>query len=131
MFFDASAICGILADEIDAAQLSSRMALHSRRITSAVALWEASVALSRIQKDVPQMALRMVGEFLAAQSVAILPVQPEAADLAIDAYARFGKGRHPAAPNFGDCFAYACARHYGVPLLYKGDNFALTDVERA
>ena len=49
--------------------------------------------------------------------------------LALDAYARFGKGRHPARLNMGDCFAYACARSHGVPLLYKGDDFALTDIE--
>jgi ribonuclease VapC len=47
------------------------------------------------------------------------------------AFARFGKGRHPAALNSGDCFAYACARHARVPMLYKGDDFALTDIEPA
>ena len=59
------------------------------------------------------------------------PFEPETAALAIDAYARFGKGRHPAGLNFGDCFAYACARHFDVPLLYKGDDFALTDIRAA
>jgi len=51
--------------------------------------------------------------------------------MAIDAFERFGKGRHPAALNFGDCFAYACARRFGVPLLYKGDDFPQTDIEPA
>jgi ribonuclease VapC len=51
--------------------------------------------------------------------------------LALDAHARFGKGVHPAKLNMGDCFAYACARANGVPLLYKGDDFALTDIEPA
>uniref|UniRef100_B0T062 PIN domain-containing protein n=1 Tax=Caulobacter sp. (strain K31) TaxID=366602 RepID=B0T062_CAUSK len=50
---------------------------------------------------------------------------------AIDAHARFGKGVHTAKLNMGDCFAYACARTNGVPLLYKGDDFALTDIEPA
>jgi ribonuclease VapC len=58
-------------------------------------------------------------------------VPPEARDLAIDAYARYGKGRHPAALNFGDCFAYACARAANAPLLYKGDDFPQTDIETA
>jgi len=48
--------------------------------------------------------------------------------LALEAYDRFGKNRHPANLNFGDCFAYACARHYGVPLLYKGNDFTKTDI---
>ncbi|CAN5295645.1 hypothetical protein BH09PSE1_BH09PSE1_29370 [soil metagenome] len=51
--------------------------------------------------------------------------------LALEAFDRFGKGRHPAALNMGDCFAYACAKSLAVPLLYKGDDFAQTDVEAA
>ena len=51
------------------------------------------------------------------------------ARLALEAHARFGRGRHPARLNMGDCFAYACARSRGVPLLYKGEDFALTDIE--
>ncbi len=131
MFIDASAICAILADEIDAAQLSARMDRHGLRLTSAMSIWEASVALSRIRKEEPQIGLWMIHDFLSQQSVEIVPIPPEASDLAIDAHARYGKGRHPAALNFGDCFAYACARHYDVPLLYKGDDFTATDIERA
>jgi len=52
-------------------------------------------------------------------------------DLALQAFSRFGKGRHPARLNMGDCFAYACAKFHGVPLLFKGDDFALTDIDAA
>ena len=52
----------------------------------------------------------------------------EIGGLAIDAFERFGRGRHPAALNRGDCFAYACARSLGVPLLFKGEDFAKTDI---
>jgi ribonuclease VapC len=55
----------------------------------------------------------------------------EARTTALDAFERFGKGRHPAALNLGDCFAYACARLAGAPLLYKGDDFPQTDIETA
>jgi ribonuclease VapC len=48
--------------------------------------------------------------------------------LALDAFRRYGKGRHPAALNFGDCFAYACAKHHKVPLLHKGNDFSQTDI---
>lgn len=54
---------------------------------------------------------------------------PGTADSALDAYDRFGKGRHPEAMNIGDRFAYDCARTYRAPLLYKGDDFPLTDIE--
>ncbi|MCD1643149.1 type II toxin-antitoxin system VapC family toxin [Aurantimonas coralicida] len=131
MFIDASAICAILAGEADAVQLSARMDRHDRRLTSALAIWEASVALSRIRGVDPQIAQRMIDEFLGDQSVRIVAIEPETAAIAIDAYARYGKGRHPAALNFGDCFAYACARHFDVPLLYKGNDFARTDIGAA
>lgn len=52
-------------------------------------------------------------------------------DLAAGAYARFGKGRHPAAPSMGDCFAYACARAHGARLLFKDDGFGRTDIAAA
>lgn len=52
-------------------------------------------------------------------------------DFAIDAYARYGKGRHPAALNMGDCHAYACAKAHGARLLFKGDDFSRTDIDRA
>ena len=56
---------------------------------------------------------------------------PEHLDLAIDAFRRFGKGRHPAGLNFGDCLSYALAKATGEPLLFKGDDFSKTDIKRA
>jgi ribonuclease VapC len=57
-----------------------------------------------------------------------MPVDGEIGALAIDAFARYGKGRHPAALNMGDCFSYACAKSRALPILCKGDDFARTDV---
>jgi ribonuclease VapC len=70
-------------------------------------------------------------EFLVDATVEIVPVDVEHARAAAAAWRRFGKGRHPAALNFGDCFSYALARLAGVPLLYKGDDFSQTDVAAA
>jgi ribonuclease VapC len=60
----------------------------------------------------------------------VVPFTPEQADLARDAWRRWGKGRHPAGLNFGDCFAYALSRSSGEPLLFKGEDFGKTDVIR-
>jgi ribonuclease VapC len=58
-------------------------------------------------------------------------LSPEAARIALDAFERYDKGRHPARLNFGDCFAYACARHLGQPLMFKGADFTQTDIAAA
>jgi ribonuclease VapC len=63
--------------------------------------------------------------------IELVPVTPEQAHAARRAWRRFGKGNHPAALNFGDCFAYALAEITGEPLLFKGRDFALTDIETA
>jgi ribonuclease VapC len=70
-------------------------------------------------------------EFLGFPFIEIEPVDAEQALVAVDAYRRFGRGRHPARLNFGDTFAYALARQKDLPLLFKGDDFSLTDVRPA
>ena len=60
-----------------------------------------------------------------------VPPSPGAARIALDAFDRYGKGRHPARLNFADRFAYACVRYFGEPLMFKGANFAQTDIEAA
>jgi ribonuclease VapC len=68
---------------------------------------------------------------LNALNVKVMPVTEQDALLARDAFLRYGKGRHPARLNFGDCFSYALAKRLGEPLLFKGDDFSLTDVLKA
>jgi ribonuclease VapC len=131
MLIDASALCAILAREPDAADLLTQLLGSDRRTTSPTAVWECAIASSRILQQSPQASHAMTTAFLTRYEIEIVPVPPEAGALAVEAYARFGKGRHRASLNFGDCFAYACARHYGVKLLYKGDDFALTDIGSA
>jgi len=67
--------------------------------------------------------------FIAKAQVSLMPVDEEQADLARRAYRKFGKGRHPAGLNFGDCFSYALSRALELPLLFKGNDFSQTDVE--
>lgn len=75
--------------------------------------------------------LRDLHEFCVRGSVETVPFGPEHVALAFDAFRRFGKGRHPAGLNFGDCFSYALAKATGEPLLFKGDDFTRTDVTAA
>ncbi len=76
-------------------------------------------------------AQQVVRDYFALASIQAVAVSPEAADGAIKAFDRFGKGRHPAGLNFGDCFTYACARSYRMPLLFRGIDFARTDISAA
>lgn len=131
MFIDASALTAIVAQEEDAYDLSRKLGEKVRRTTSPLAVWEASIALARILNLSPEEAVAELELFLQTSEIEIIAIVPEIAALAVQAYAHFGKGRHPAALNMGDCFAYACARHAGVPLLYKGQDFAKTDIASA
>ena len=70
----------------------------------------------------------LVGEYSPGSEIEVIGIGPAEGDLALDAFERYGKGRHPARLNMGDCFAYACARTHGVPLLFKGDDFSHTDI---
>ena len=131
MFVDASALAAMLTDEADAAQLIARLERYPRRTTSPLALWETVVAVAR-NVGLPIIEAREAVEvYLKVMGIELVAVPPAAAAVALDAYNRYGKGRHPAALNFGDCFAYACARLEAAPLLYKGDDFPRTDIETA
>lgn len=131
MFIDASALTSMLTDEGDAAELLGRAQRHERRFTSPLAVWEASVAVARIlDLDIP-VAAQAVRDFVELVGASSVVIDDDTTRIALDAFDRFGKGRHPARLNFGDCFAYACARRLDVPLLFKGADFALTDIAPA
>lgn len=131
MFVDASAFVAILASEKGADALLARLQQADIRYTSPMAVWETSLALARERQIAPTDALQLVTDFLKLLSIAVEPVDQHMGELAVIAHQRFGKGRHPASLNFGDCFAYACARQLDMPLLYKGDDFPQTDIETA
>lgn len=131
MFVDASALCAILALEDEAEDFAKRIRSAERRITSPLAVWETVINLPRLNGFDLETSEREVVKFLDVASIEITAVETETTALALDAFRRYGKGRHRAALNFGDCFAYACAKHHKVPLLYKGNDFTLTDIESA
>jgi ribonuclease VapC len=132
MFVDASAIVAMMTDEEDAISIAERLDRIERRLTSPIAVYEATAALARLKGRGVADATNGVYEFLRRLKITVIALPPEAAPIAIEAFARFGKGQgHPAQLNMGDCFAYACARHFGEPLLYKGADFSRTDIEPA
>ncbi len=121
----------ILASEEEADSLLAKLHQADARHTSPLAIWETSLALGRHRQVAATDAIRLVTDFLKLVSVSVASVDNEIGELAVIAYQRFGKGRHPAGLNFGDCFAYACARKLNMPLLYKGDDFSMTDIDSA
>ena len=128
MFIDASALCSVLLSEKDADHYDARIAAAAMPLTSAVSVFETVLAVARALDGDVAGARRAVREYLEASSVVVVSVGEAEVDRALDAFDRYGKGRHPARLNMGDCFAYACARTHGVPLLFKGDDFSQTDI---
>ena len=131
MFLDASAIVCILTAEPEAEQMIDRMEQASMRLTSALAGYEAALAVARKFSWTAEEAAERVLKFCRETNVQIVPMGLDELRLAAQAHDRFGKGRHPARLNMGDCFAYACTRTHNAPLLFKGEDFALTDVVQA
>lgn len=131
MFIDASALTAMLTDEDEARELLARLHQAATRLTSPLAVWEAAIAVARVLGLPISEAGEAVESYLALMEIKMVQVPPETARIALDAFDRYGKGRHAARLNFGDCFAYACARHLGEPLMFKGTDFPQTDIEAA
>ncbi len=131
IFVDASALIAILTQEPDAAALADRLERDTVRACSALSVWETIAGLCRSYGLTVSAARTDVARFLGAGDIHFVPIGQREAEIATDAYAKFGKGRHAAALNMGDCFAYACARANGARLLFKGDDFSRTDIEPA
>ena len=127
MFVDASAIIAMLVPETDADLIAAKLETADRLFVSPIAVWEATVALARIRRCSIEVARLTVQRFIDAVEAQSVDIDAAVGASAIQAFARFGKGRHPAALNMGDCFAYASARALGVALLCKGDDFPQTD----
>jgi ribonuclease VapC len=128
MFVDASAIVAIVAREPGHRALAERLERADSPRTSPLAVFEATLAIGRDHAIGFPRARVLVDRFLERARTEILLIDSVTGQLALDAHGRFGKGRHPARLNFGDCFAYAMAKQHGVPLLYKGDDFSQTDL---
>jgi ribonuclease VapC len=128
MFVDASAMVAILVEEGDAAALTRRLEQAAERCTSPIAIWEAVAAVARVSNVPIRAAETILDRFLEQATVHVVPITVAVGRSALSAFERYGRGRHPAALNMGDCFAYACARELDLPLLFKGDDFPLTDI---
>lgn len=131
MMIDASALVSILLREPDAAALASAIADANAPFTSPIALYETVAALMRVNAWSGAEAESAVRELLAAASIRVCTISDGMATTALVAFDRYGKGRHPAALNLGDCFAYACAKSYRASLLYKGNDFSQTDINES
>jgi ribonuclease VapC len=125
MVVDTSALLAILQDEPERRRFNEALESAAARLISVATLVETSIIIeSRFGAE----GLRDLDLLLERAGVEPVPVDLEQARAARSAWSRFGKGRHAAGLNFGDCFSYALARVLGEPLLYKGDDFSQTDI---
>ncbi len=128
VFIDASAVIAMVAGEPDADELADRLAPATDRLCSAVSVWETVAGLCRSYAFSVPDARMTVNSFLALNGARYVSIGETEYGLAIEAYAAFGRGRHPAALTMGDCLAYACAKANRAALLFKGEDFAKTDI---
>ena len=125
MVLDTSAVLAVLLGEPDAAGFAAAIQQASPRLMSAATLLETSIV---IEARKGEEGARDLDLFIHKAGVEIVPVDVEQAEVARIAWRKFGKGRHPASLNYGDCFAYALARGSNSFLLYKGEDFSRTDL---
>jgi ribonuclease VapC len=125
MVVDTSAVLAILLGEDDAAHFAQAIELAERSAMSAANWLEAAVVIDTRGDAV---ASREFDLFLRRSGIELQSVTVDQVQLARQAYHDFGRGRHPAGLNFGDCLAYAMAKSLDEPLLFKGDDFGRTDV---
>jgi ribonuclease VapC len=128
IFVDASAIVAIMDGEPEADAFADTIERHDDRRYCALGAWEATRAIARLRKTDVEEAARAVDSFVREAGLRMAPIGATEAQVAIAAHSRYGKGRHPARLNMGDCFAYACAKAHDARLLYKGDDFSHTDL---
>jgi ribonuclease VapC len=125
MVVDPSAILAILLAEPEAEAMARAIAEGAPRLLSAAGLLEASIAIEARRGEEGSRDLDL---FIYRSGIEIVPVDAEQAEVARLAWRHFGKGRHPAGLNYGDCFSYALAKVTGSTLLFKGNDFSRTDL---
>ena len=128
MIVDSSAIMAVILQEAgEDAILSAMLTAAPCRISAGT--WLETYIV--VEQKTPPSVLARFETLLAKLALEIVPVSVEQAQTARVAYRRFGRGNHPARLNYGDCFAYALAKVTGEPLLFKGNDFAQTDITPA
>ena len=123
---DTSAVVATLASEPEAERFTGTIAIDGHVFVSAANYVECALVLSS-----RPLVRAHLEPWMEANSISIAAIDETLARGAIGAFERFGKGRHPAGLNFGDCFAYALAKSLDAPLLFKGNDFSKTDVKVA
>src|SRR5690348_4851386 len=126
MVLDTSAVLAILQDEPERRKFNEAIEAAETRSLSTASFVECSMIVeSRFGAD----GIRALDLLIAKAQISLAPVDEEQADLARRAFRKYGKGRHPAALNFGDCFSYALSKALQEALLFKGNDFSQTDVD--
>ena len=128
MVIDTSALIAILLQEQDAVRLAEAIEAGSPLLLSAASLFEASMVIESRKGEAGGRELDLL---IYRSGIEVVAVDQDQAETARQAWRRFGKGRHPAALNYGDCFSYALAKSRRLPLLFRGNDFARTDIEAA
>ncbi|CAN7422597.1 type II toxin-antitoxin system VapC family toxin [Pararhizobium sp. LjRoot238] len=125
MVIDTSAVVAIVLSEPEAEALEQKIVDDPLRLFSAATLLELAMV---IESRLGEAGAAELDLWLYKAGAEIVPVDVEQVDVARRAWRKFGKGRHPAGLNYGDCFSYALAASRGEPLLFKGDDFSRTDI---
>ncbi len=125
MVVDTSALLAILVNEAERRAFNEALERAGSKAMSVASFVEASMV---VEARYGAEGVRDLDLFLERAGIATVPVDLEQGREARRAFSRFGKGRHPAGLNYGDCFSYALCRRLGEPLLFKGDDFSRTDV---
>lgn len=128
MIVDTSALVAIILKETDYRPFLDKIMDAQASRLSAVSYLETSMVLLTRRGDT---AIEELDQLLPETNIHVVPVDVNQSRLAVAAFRQYGKGRHPAALNFGDCFSYALAKDTGEPLLFKGTDFSKTDIEVA
>lgn len=128
MVIDSSALIAILLDEPERRLFNEKIEADPRRLLSAGSFIETALV---IESRLGEAGGRELDLLLYRAAVDVMPVDRDQAEIARRAFRIYGRGRHPAGLNFGDCFAYALARSTGEKLLFKGDDFGQTDIAAA
>jgi len=128
MVIDTSALIAVLLADPLAPRFVAAIEAASPRLLSAASLLETAMVIESRKGETGGRELDLL---LYRGAIEVVPVDQDQAETARAAWRRFGKGRHPAGLNYGDCFAYALAKARRMPLLFQGDDFARTDIEPA
>ena len=126
---DSSALIAIVLGESEAERFETSLFAAQGDAVISAATWVETMIVASARS--PESGAADVRALVEVFAMVVEPVTPQDAETAVAAWLRFGKGRHPAGLNYGDCFAYALSKRLGAPLLFKGDDFAQTDVAAA